>query len=471
MKLDRIMITAPASAGGKTMITCGILAALAEMGKNPVSFKCGPDYIDPMFHRKAIGTESWNLDPFFSSPDQIRKFLPGHAENAGIAVMEGVMGYYDGLGGTTTKASAYELCKITKTPALLAVNAKGMSTSVLAQIHGFLSWQKDSGIRGILLNRISPMMYPRLKKLIEEQLHIPVAGYVPEVRGCTLESRHLGLVLPDEVRDIREKLCRLAGIMKETIEWDTLFQIAENAPKLEEDTKTSQPFSLKKAGYRPVKIGVAQDEAFCFIYRENLELLRKMGAEIVPFSLLHHRHLPKDLDGLILYGGYPELYGRELEANKSMRQEVFSKVSSGLPCMAECGGFLYLHREMEDQDGILRKMAGVIPAKAFKRDKLVRFGYIHLTQKEGSMFGVKGAELNAHEFHYYDSDGCGDGFCAKKPVGSQNWECIHGTETLFAGFPHFYYYGNQELPKAFLMKCHEYQTEKRRQDGYEGNLR
>lgn len=467
MKLDRIMITAPASAGGKTMITCGILAALAEMGKNPVSFKCGPDYIDSMFHRKAIGTESWNLDPFFSSPKRIRAFLASHAQNAGMAVMEGVMGYYDGLGGTTTKASAYELCKITKTPAVLAVNAKGVSTSILAQIHGFLSWQKDCGIRGILLNRISPMMYPRLKKLIEEQLGIPVVGYVPEVCGCTLKSRHLGLILPDEVKDIREKLTDLAGIMKETIEWDTLFQIAGNAPELEEDSEIPPLFSIEK----PVKIGVARDEVFCFIYKENLELLQKMGAEIIPFSPLHDRHLPKDLDGLILYGGYPELYGKELEANVSMRQEVFSKVSSGLPCLAECGGFLYLHREMEDQDGIIRRMAGVIPGKAFKQDRLVRFGYIHLTPKTGSIFGVKGGKLKAHEFHYYDSDSCGDGFCAKKPVGSREWDCIHGTDTLFAGFPHFYYYGNQELPKAFLMKCLEYQTEKRRQDGYQGNLR
>ncbi|MBS7007393.1 cobyrinate a,c-diamide synthase [Anaerostipes sp.] len=471
MKIDRLMITAPASAGGKTMITCGILAALSEMGKNPVSFKCGPDYIDPMFHRKAIGTESWNLDPFFSSPEQIRAFLAAHAENAGLAVMEGVMGYYDGLGGTTAKASAYELCRITKTPAVLAVNAKGMSTSLLAQIHGFLSWKKDSQIKGILLNRISPMMYPRLKKLIEEELHIPVAGYVPEVCGCTFKSRHLGLVLPDEIRDIREKLMQLADIMKETIEWETLLRIAENAPKLEDECVSAPQFSLERSGYKTVKIGVARDEAFCFIYRENLELLQKMGAEIVPFSPLHDSCLPENLDGLILYGGYPELYGRELEKNVSMRREIFSAVSSGLPCMAECGGFLYLHREMEDQAGILRKMAGVIPGKALKKDKLSRFGYITLHQKAGTLFGTDSPELTAHEFHYYDSDSCGKGFCAKKPVGRQEWECIHGSSTLFAGFPHFYYYGNQEVPKAFLMKCHEYQTEKRKQDGYQGTMR
>lgn len=448
------------------MITCGILAALSQMGKKAVSFKCGPDYIDPMFHRKAIGTRSWNLDTFFTSPKTVRALLSRHGQNADLAVMEGVMGYYDGMGGTTTRASAYELCRVTETPAVLIVNAKGMSTSVLAQIHGFLSWKKDSYIRGILLNRISPMLYPRMKELIEEHLKIPVAGYVPEVPDCTLESRHLGLVKPDEVENIKEKLLHLANLMMDTIDWNTLFRIAHGAPELEEehDQNLSVPFK------NTVRIGIARDEAFCFIYEENMEMLRKMGAELVTFSPLKDKHLPKNLDGLLLYGGYPELYGKELEANHSMKQEIFDAVSFGLPCIAECGGFLYLHREMEDQDRKIRKMTGVFPGKAYKRDRLSRFGYIFVNQKTGTLFGTDSKVLKAHEFHYYDSDCCGTGFYAKKPVGNRGWECIHGTDTLFAGFPHFYYEGNPEIPEAFLKKCHEYQAEKRKQNGYQGNL-
>ena len=369
------------------------------------------------------------------------------------------MGYYDGLGGTTAKASAYELCSITGTPAVLIVDAKGMSTSVLAQIHGFLSWKKDSGIRGVLLNRISPMLYPRMKQLIEERLDIPVAGYVPEVPDCVFKSRHLGLVMPDEIKDIKEKLHRLAGIMRETIDWDTLFRIAQGASFLEAEDETD---SFENTSFSKVRIGLAKDEAFCFMYRENLELLSDMGAELVFFSPIHDRHLPKDLDGLIFYGGYPELYGMELEENHVMRRETASAVSSGLPCMAECGGFLYLHREMEDKDGIFREMAGVIPGKAYKEDRLSRFGYISLRQNSGSLFGTSPAELTAHEFHYYDSDCCGQDFYAKKPVGNRGWECIYASDTLFAGFPHFYYYGCPELPKAFLRKCRQYQTEKRR---------
>ena len=429
------------------MVTCGILAALGEMGKKTVSFKCGPDYIDPMFHRKAVGTDAWNLDPFLTSASALRSLLARHAKDADLAVIEGVMGYYDGLGGTTAKASAYELCSITGTPA------------VLAQIHGFLSWKKDSGIRGVLLNRISPMLYPRMKQLIEERLDIPVAGYVPEVPDCVFKSRHLGLVMPDEIKDIKEKLHRLAGIMRETIDWDTLFRIAQGASFLEAEDETD---SFENTSFSKVRIGIAKDEAFCFMYRENLELLSDMGAELVFFSPIHDRHLPKDLDGLIFYGGYPELYGMELEENHVMRRETASAVSSGLPCMAECGGFLYLHREMEDKDGIFREMAGVIPGKAYKEDRLSRFGYISLRQNSGSLFGTSPAELTAHEFHYYDSDCCGQDFYAKKPVGNRGWECIYASDTLFAGFPHFYYYGCPELPKAFLRKCRQYQTEKRR---------
>ena len=441
------------------MVTCGILAALGEMGKKTVSFKCGPDYIDPMFHRKAVGTDAWNLDPFLTSASALRSLLARHAKDTDLAVIEGVMGYYDGLGGTTAKASAYELCSITGTPAVLIVDAKGMSTSVLAQIHGFLSWKKDSGIRGVLLNRISPMLYPRMKQLIEERLDIPVAGYVPEVPDCVFKSRHLGLVMPDEIKDIKEKLHRLAGIMRETIDWDTLFRIAQGASFLEAEDETD---SFENTSFSKVRIGIAKDEAFCFMYRENLELLSDMGAELVFFSPIHDRHLPKDLDGLIFYGGYPELYGIELEENHVMRRETASAVSSRLPCMAECGGFLYLHREMEDKDGIFREMAGVIPGKAYKEDRLSRFGYISLRQNSGSLFGTSPAELRAHEFHYYDSECCGADFHAKKPVGDRSWECIHASDTLFAGFPHFYYYGCPELPKAFLRKCRQYQTEKRR---------
>ena len=445
------------------MVTCGILAALGEMGKKAVSFKCGPDYIDPMFHTKvigkAVGTDAWNLDPFLTAASALRSLLARHAKDADLAVIEGVMGYYDGLGGTTAKASAYELCSITGTPAVLIVDAKGMSTSVLAQIHGFLSWKKDSGIRGVLLNRISPMLYPRMKQLIEERLDIPVAGYVPEVPDCVFKSRHLGLVMPDEIKDIKEKLHRLAGIMRETIDWDTLFRIAQGASFLEAEDETD---SFENTSFSKVRIGLAKDEAFCFMYRENLELLSDMGAELVFFSPIHDRHLPKDLDGLIFYGGYPELYGMELEENHVMRRETASAVSSGLPCMAECGGFLYLHREMEDKDGIFREMAGVIPGKAYKEDRLSRFGYISLRQNSGSLFGTSPAELTAHEFHYYDSDCCGQDFYAKKPVGNRGWECIYASDTLFAGFPHFYYYGCPELPKAFLRKCRQYQTEKRR---------
>ena len=198
METPRFLLTAGASGSGKTLITCGILQALKNRGLNPVSFKCGPDYIDPMFHTRVIGTKSRNLDTFFTEADTLQYLLERNSRGCDIAVMEGVMGYYDGVGGTTLQASAYDLARITETPAVLIVNSKGMSLSLLAYIKGFCQYREDSGIKGVILNQMSPMLYPRMKKKIEEELEVKVYGYVPRVEECTIESRHLGLVLPEQ---------------------------------------------------------------------------------------------------------------------------------------------------------------------------------------------------------------------------------------------------------------------------------
>src|SRR5699024_2481573 len=201
MKIPRFLLTAGASGSGKTMITCGILQALKNRGMKAASFKCGPDYIDPMFHTKVLGTKSRNLDTFFCNRETVRYLLKENAQDCDIAVMEGVMGYYDGVGGTTVQASAYELARETETPAVLIVNCKGMSLSVVPYIQGFAEFREDSRICGVILNQLSPMLYGRLKKLIEEHLDIAVLGYVPKAEEFAIESRHLGLILPDEVRD------------------------------------------------------------------------------------------------------------------------------------------------------------------------------------------------------------------------------------------------------------------------------
>lgn len=284
MKIPRFLLTAGASGSGKTMITCGILQALKNRGMKAASFKCGPDYIDPMFHTKVLGTKSRNLDTFFCNRETVRYLLKENAQDCDIAVMEGVMGYYDGVGGTTVQASAYELARETETPAVLIVNCKGMSLSVVPYIQGFAEFREDSRICGVILNQLSPMLYGRLKKLIEEHLDIAVLGYVPKAEEFAIESRHLGLILPDEVRDFQEKLNRFAQILEETLDLDRLLEIAAKAPEIEEKEFSLHSDSKGFCEEHPVKIGVAMDEAFCFIYEDNLKLLRTMGAKIVPFS-------------------------------------------------------------------------------------------------------------------------------------------------------------------------------------------
>ena len=232
MATPRILLTAGASGSGKTLITCGILQALKNRGLTPASFKCGPDYIDPMFHSKVIGVRSGNLDTFFTDTQTVRFLLKKNSRDCDLAVLEGVMGYYDGVGGTTSRASAFDLAKKTETPAVLIVNCKGMSVSVLPYIKGFLEFERDSWIRGVLLNQMSPMLYPRVKKMIEEQLGISVYGYVPKVEDCVIESRHLGLVLPEEVTDFHEKLKKLADILEKSVDIDGLLALAETAPEL-----------------------------------------------------------------------------------------------------------------------------------------------------------------------------------------------------------------------------------------------
>ena len=461
-QLPRVLIAAASSGSGKTMITCGILQALKNRKYEVVSFKCGPDYIDPMFHAKVIGTRARNLDTFFTEEDITRYLLMENAKDADISVMEGVMGYYDGVGGTTTQASAYELASITKTPVILIVNCKGMSVSMVAQIKGFLEYRSESRIQGVILNQISPMLYQRMKNLIEEELHIQVLGYVPVVVDCVLESRHLGLVLPEEVPQLQEKMQGLAGILEQTLNLDGILRLANSAPKLEPvDLKSVNP-AFAYQTQEPVRIALASDEAFCFFYEDNLKLLRKMGTELIPFSPIHDKEVPRGVHGILLYGGYPELYGRELSSNHTMLESIYQKITEGMPCIAECGGFMYLHEKMEDMKNHHHKMVGIIPGEVYRTPKLKRFGYVTLTLGE-EVFGQELGNLPAHEFHYFDSTNCGNDYLAKKPMSSRSWGCMHARENLFTGFPHFHYYGNPKLPAAFLNACVNYK--KTRQKG------
>lgn len=446
-KTPRIMISAVSSGSGKTTVTCGLLQALVNRKLKVASFKCGPDYIDPMFHSKIIGAKSKNIDSFFYDENTLRYLFSSNAEDMDISVVEGVMGFYDGLAGTSTEASSYDVASITDTPVILVINCKGMSVSILPVIKGFKEYMKDSNIQGVILNQMPGMLYPEIKKLIEEKLDISVLGYVPKLNDLVLESRHLGLVTPEEVSNLKENMNKLADILEETLDIDKIIELANKTEQLE-----YTQIEIPEVAGRP-KIAIAEDEAFCFYYEDNIELLKKMGAEISYFSPLRDEKLPDNIDGFILGGGYPELYAEKLSKNITMRISIKDAINSGIPCLAECGGFMYLHNTMEDISNIEYEMAGVIEGKAYKTSKLNRFGYITLTSNEDNFLCKKGDTVSGHEFHYWDSTNCGENFTAQKPYRKRNWQCINIINNLAAGYPHIHYYSNMNIPYNFLTRC------------------
>ena len=525
--LPRLMITAPGSSSGKTLITCGLLRLLGRHGKRPAAFKCGPDYIDPMFHRQVLGIPSRNLDTFFSPGilegasgnacasgdacdaacgcgNTVCEIMARAASEAGaeIAVIEGVMGYFDGTGESGMQASSFDLASQTGTPAVLVVNARGMGRSVVPLIRGFAEYGKDApgfddarrpvrtqtpGICGVILNRISAGMYPRMKEWIEKDTGVRVLGFVPQDESFTWESRHLGLLRPEEIGGLQEKIDHLADLMEETIDLEALLALARSAAPLPEaalaartDRQGETELISESAGVpenarRAPRIAVARDEAFEFYYEDNLELLGECGAEIVYFSPLRDHVLP-EADGLILGGGYPELYARQLSENEEMKAQIRAHAAAGMPILAECGGFMYLQEYLEvrersedrkdgqeAQEALQRyRMCGVLPGTCRMTDRLVRFGYLELERKGGESgteeapaegYLMKGHRIRGHEFHYFDSTNAGEACTARKPDGKRSWDCMAAQGNIMAGFPHLYYRSDPSFALRFVSAC------------------
>ena len=458
----RIMLAAPKSGSGKTLLTCGLLEVLRRRGLNPIACKCGPDYIDPMFHRYVLGIPGRNLDSFFLPAEGVREVLVDvvREEQAGIAVLEGVMGYYDGLGGTETSASSWEIAEITDTPAILVLDCKGASLSAAAMASGFLHFRKKSHIAGVILNRVSSMYYERLAVAVEEASGLPVLGYLPESEEYRMESRHLGLFLPGEIDRLRERIGRLADQMEKSIAVERVLEVAgmlplriENKEKEKAENESMEAESIAKFPAcqeqkvtSRVRIGVARDEAFCFYYQENFRLLEQMGAELVYFSPLRDKKIPDRVDGLLFGGGYPENYARELAKNAAMRESIRRSIAAGMPFLAECGGFLYLHRTLEGSDGKHWEMAGVYPFDAYRTNRLRRFGYVRLLTSSGQ-------EIHGHEFHYWESEDPGTDWEAVKPTGNRSWRCIHEKGGQIGGFPHLYYASCPDFLRKWLDVC------------------
>ena len=461
MKLEkaRILIAGTGSGSGKTTLTAGILKCLKNRGLRIASFKCGPDYIDPMFHSRITGCPSGTLDPFFCEDNMLRSIMALESGNSDVAVAEGVMGYYDGI-GFTSQASTWSVARATGTPVVLVVSCRGISASAEAVLRGFLG--NDPGgsmIRGVIFNQLSPRLAPQAMRMAE-RLGVRPVGFLPVDRRLTLESRHLGLVKADEIIDFDERADRIGEMVETYLDMELLLKLAQEAEALE----WTFPGGFPKWSYRRddnLRIAVAKDQAFNFIYRENIGMLEQAGCEIVYFSPLEHKELPEGIDGLILSGGYPELYAGRLSANQTMRDSVRNAISSGLPTLAECGGFLYLHDVLEGSDGVKYPMAGVVMGECFDRGTLGRFGYIEVTAEKDGLLCEKGSVFRAHEFHYWDSTDPGSDFTALKPDGSRSWKCGYHTDTLYAGFPHLHFCACPEVCRRFVEKCAEYREKQR----------
>ena len=364
---------------------------------------------------------------------------------------------FDNYLGISSEASAYDIARITDTPAVMILDCKGLSVSAVPCIQGFLHYKEDSRIKGVILNRLSPMMYGRMKEMIEVQTGIKVYGYVPVMKDCALESRYLGLKLPKERKDTEDKLTRLGEQILKSVDIAGLLELAENAPELQENAQYSTESVRTKD---TVRIGLASDDAFCFFYQDNLELLQEMGAELIPFSPLYDKQIPEKLSGLLFYGGYPELYAEELSKNESMKTSIKKALNGGMPCIAECGGFMYLQEYIRDESGTEFPMVGFLEGKSYPTGSLKRFGYVTLTG--GRIFGKEAGDIPAHEFHYYDSEVCGEAFLAEKPMSNRSWKCMISTDTVLAGYPHIHYYGNEKIPENFLEQCRRCREQEKR---------
>ncbi|MCR5302503.1 MAG: cobyrinate a,c-diamide synthase [Lachnospiraceae bacterium] len=464
----RFMIAGAGSGSGKTTVTMGLMEAFRQEGEVPVSFKCGPDYIDPMFHRAALCVDSFNLDSYFS-PDEDLVRSVGSC-NGTVAVIEGVMGIYDGIHPDSIKGSSYEIAKITGTPVILTVNAKGVGRTVIALIKGILADDEAKLIKGIILNRMSDGFFEKIKPVLMKELSavrpdVRMIGNIPDTAEARIDSRHLGLVLPQELPGIRDKIESLAKVIEHNLNIDTVMEIAEDPVHSAHPAPVTQQTGGRqyRHSFLPddaaVTLAVARDEAFSFYYRENLDLFEEMGVSIEYFSPLHDEKLPDNISGLLIGGGYPELHLKTLSSNKKMLGSIRSSIADGMPSLAECGGFMYLHDVIESMEKKEYPMAGVIKGVCRYTGRPAGFGYVEIrgaddTENDGLLSSLAG--LRGHEFHYYDSDAACSDIRLYKPSSDKEYEGMMAGSDHVWGFTHFYYRSNPGVIEAFIRKMREY---------------
>ncbi|WP_191013714.1 cobyrinate a,c-diamide synthase [Treponema zioleckii] len=452
--IPSVLISAPTSSAGKTTLTCAFASFLKKNGHSPAVLKVGPDYIDPLFHSEISESLTGNLDLFFTPPQTVKNIFLRDTKDADFAIVEGAMGLFDGEGGSSVRASAFDVASVLGLPIVLVVDAAKKSLSLCAEIFGIIKFAEEESVKnqlslpqkkspiiaGVILNRASKTTYELLAPQIKKLCGLEVFGYLEDNPDFFVGSRHLGLVTPSDVEGIKEKILNLASSAEKTIDFKRIIDFAKKNTESSEDFCAPSFCSVFESENSPackvVRIAVPRDRAFCFYYRENLSLLESFGAELCYFSPLKNEPLPKNCSGLYIGGGYPELFPAELSENKISANSVRAFCRSGAPVFAECGGFLYL------------QLLGLLPGSFENKNHLVRFGYVELVCNEDNFLLKKGEKIRGHEFHYFDTTQNGAAFTAKK-VNGKTWECIQVASPLQVMRPSCCQRGDKALRKKY----------------------
>lgn len=450
--LPRVVIAATASNTGKTTVTAGILCALMKKNLSVASFKVGPDYIDPSYHQAITGASCHNLDSWLVGKSEVPTLFYNVAKKADISVIEGVMGLYDGgRGGVSSTA---EIAKMLNAPVILIVDAKSMGASAAALAMGFRDYDKKVNFAGVILNRIGSKSHEEMIRDAMEKINIKVFGAIKRDENLHLPHRHLGLVTAYENDEKNNLFEKFSGVENE-INIDEIIALANNASYIENCRKT---FSTKAK--KDIKIAVAKDEAFSFYYDDSLSVLEDFGAEIIYFSPLYDKEIP-NCDGIILGGGFPEMFAKELEANKSMRYSIKNAANIGIPIYAECGGYMYLMKSITDLSGNNFDMTGVIKNCAKMEDKLQTVGYVTAKQTKETILGESGAEFRGHEFHFsveknLNFDENNAAFVMEKMRTGTKYFAGFANKNILASYLHLHFIGEPNAARNFVKSCRKF---------------
>lgn len=432
------------SGAGKTTITTGILSALSKRGYGVQPYKTGPDYIDPAFHSFVVGRKSRNLDTWLLSEKSVRYLFAENCQDADIAVVEGVMGLFDGFGGTEDIGSTASLAKCLNLSVILIVDGSGMARSAAAIVKGYSTFDPACEIAGVIVNKVSGQKhYEILKEAIEFSTGIPCLGYVTTNDQIQLSSRHLGLVPASEVANLEEQLETVAQMVEKTIDLDRLLEISQT-----ERPKTCHHEVADKFGkYNDLRVGIALDQSFNFYYWDNLALIEKLGCECVYFSPIHDEKIPNDLDFIYIGGGFPEVFDSELSKNQTMIQSLKDYHASGKPLYAECGGLMYLTEAITDFEGKRETMTGILSGETRMTGKLKHFGYNEVFTAP-SLTGEP-ITFRAHEFHRseYTNHQLTPQYSLYKHKGTEketSWQCGYGSKGAFGAYAHVHFYSEPQ---------------------------